>query len=116
MQHGPSFRGKLIGCKITEDRRGKPQHPALLIAYLCWTMSARYIITLKDPAQKAFWEDLLAHLDFIEVEAVDGRMAEENALKEFESGLRSAMKEVKEDISGNKKLTSARDFLNELRS
>ncbi len=81
-------------------------------------MAARYVITLKDPEQQEFWEQLLAKLDFVEVEVSEERKPLKLSAKaqEFLKGLKESVQEMKDDISGKKKLRSAKSFIDELRS
>ena len=80
-------------------------------------MAARYVITLKDPEQQEFWEQLLAKLDFVEVEVSEERKPLKLSAKEqeFLKGLKESVQEMKDDISGKKKLPSLKEALDELR-
>lgn len=81
-------------------------------------MAARYLITLTDPKQRKFFEDLIAHFDFLKVETPSSAPKRKwtKKEKEFMEGLRESVQEMKDDLSGKKKLRSARAFLDELRS
>lgn len=80
-------------------------------------MADRYVIELTDRKYRKFWEELLAQLDFVKVEPA----AKTKPLKktkqevEFQKGLREALQEMKDDLSGKRKMQSAKDFLHELR-
>jgi hypothetical protein len=87
-------------------------------------MAARYVIELTDQGRRQFWEELLAQLDFVKVQqpAKPARPAggpkplkKTKKEKKFQDGLRAAIQEMKDDLSGKKKLRSAREFLDELR-
>lgn len=80
-------------------------------------MAARYLITLTDPKQREFFEELIAHFDFLKVEspATQSKRKWTKKEKAFMEGLREAVQEMKDDLSGTKKLRSAREFLDELR-
>lgn len=81
-------------------------------------MAARYLITITDPKQRKFFEELIAHLDFVKVEVPVDKPKRKwtKKEKEFMEGLRESIQEMKDDLSGKKKLKSARAFLDELRS
>lgn len=80
-------------------------------------MAERYVIELTDGKHRKFFEELLAQLAFVKVEGPSTR----NALKltkkekEFMDGLREAVQEMKDDLSGKKKLPSLKEALDELR-
>ena len=80
-------------------------------------MEARYVITLTDPKQQDFWEQLLSNLDFVKVESPATRkpLKLTKKEKEFMEGLRESIQEMKDDISGKKKLPSLKEALNQLR-
>ncbi|MCU0320097.1 MAG: hypothetical protein MUE88_08465 [Flavobacteriales bacterium] len=80
-------------------------------------MAARYLITLTDPKQRKFFEELIGHLDFVKVEVpVDNPKRKwTKKEKEFMEGLRESIQEMKDDISGKKKLPSLKEVLHELR-
>ena len=80
-------------------------------------MEARYVITLTDPKQQDFWEQLLSNLDFVKVESPAKRKPLKLTKKEqkFMDDLLASVQEMKDDLSGKKKLQSARAFLDELR-
>lgn len=81
-------------------------------------MEARYIITLTDPDKRELWEQLLENLAFVKVEGPTKKkpLKLTKKEKEFMEGLRESIQEMKDDISGKKKLKSARAFLDELRA
>ena len=81
------------------------------------TMAARYLITLTDPKQRKFFEELIAHFDFLKVETSTAAPKRKwtKKEKEFMESLRESIQEMKDDLSGKKKLRSARAFLDELR-
>jgi len=86
----------------------------------------RLIIHINDPKQEKVVEDLLDKVKGIEVERdpakpkkksttrVKPKQRKAPAEEKFMRELTQAMKEVKEHISGKKKLGLARDLLNEL--
>jgi len=86
----------------------------------------RYIIHINDPKQEKVVEDLLEGVKGIEVERdpakpkkkaparVKPKRGKTPAEEKFMQELTQAMKEVKDHISGKKKLGLARDLLNEL--
>lgn len=80
-------------------------------------MSARYIIELTDRKHVKFWEELLAQLDFVKVERSADAVPLKKTKKEkkFQEDLREALNEIKEDLTGKRKMGSARSFLDELR-
>ncbi len=80
-------------------------------------MAARYLITITDPKQRKFFEELIGHLDFVKVEEPSRKAKRKwtKKEKEFMEGLRESIQEMKDDLSGKKKLRSAREFLDELR-
>ena len=80
-------------------------------------MANQYIIELTDPKRVKFWEDLLAQLDFVKVKKASTTkpLKKTKEEQEFQDGLRQALEEVKDDISGKRKMQSARSFLDELR-
>ena len=80
-------------------------------------MEARYLITLTDPKQRKFFEDLIAHFDFLKVEgqATEPKRKWTKKEKEFMEGLRESIQEMKDDLNGKKKLRSLKEALNELR-
>lgn len=81
-------------------------------------MAARYLITLTDPKQRKFFEELIGHFDFLKVEGPGSEPTRKwtKKEKEFMEGLRESIQEMKDDLSGKKKLRTAREFLDELRS
>lgn len=85
--------------------------------YLRCTMEARYIITVTDPKQRKFFEELLARFDFLKVErpAPAPKRKWTKKEKEFMEGLRESIQEMKDDIAGKKKLPSLKEALHELR-
>jgi hypothetical protein len=80
-------------------------------------MAARYLITLTDPKQRKFFEELIGHLDFVKVEVPVGKPKRKwtTKEKEFMEGLRESIQEMKDDISGKTKLPSLKEVLHELR-
>jgi hypothetical protein len=80
-------------------------------------MAARYLITLTDPKQRKFFEELIGHLDFVKVEVPVDKPKRKwtKKEKEFMEGLRESIQEMKDDISGKKKLPSLKEVLHELR-
>jgi hypothetical protein len=80
-------------------------------------MAIRYIVTLTDPKKKAFWEELLSHLKFVEVERVKKHKKRKwtKKKKKFMEGLRGSIQEMKDDLSGKKKLPSARSVIDQLK-
>lgn len=76
-------------------------------------MATRYLVTLTDPEKKAFWEELLTHLKFVKVERIEKPRKIKVTKKEktFMEGLRGAVQEMKDDLSGKKKLPSARSAI-----
>lgn len=80
-------------------------------------MATRYIVTLTDPDKKAFWEELLPHLKFVEFERVDKPKKRKwtKKEKEFMEGLRESIQEIKDYIAGKKKLPSARSAIKKLK-
>jgi len=80
-------------------------------------MEARYLITLTDPKKRDLWEQLLENLAFVKVQEPrkKSKLKLTKKEKEFMEGLRDSTKEMKDDLSGKKKLKSARAFLDELR-
>lgn len=80
-------------------------------------MADRYIIELTDRKYRKFWEELLAQLDFVIVKpaATAKPLKKTRKEAEFQEGLREALQEVKDDLSGKRKMQSAKDFLHELR-
>ena len=81
------------------------------------TMAARYLITLTDPKQRKFFEELIAHFDFLKVEKPSSTPKRKwtKKEKEFMEGLRESIQEMKDDLSGKKKLPSLKEALHELR-
>ncbi|MFT3885903.1 MAG: hypothetical protein QM724_10880 [Flavobacteriales bacterium] len=80
-------------------------------------MAARYIIELTDQGRRQFWEELLAQLDFVKVQqpAKPKPLRKTKKEKEFQDGLRAAIQEMKDNLSGKKKLPSLKEALDELR-
>ena len=80
-------------------------------------MEARYLITLTDPKQRKFFEELIAQFDFPKVEgqATAPKRKWTKKEKEFMEGLRESIQEMKDDLNGKKKLRSLKEALNELR-
>jgi len=80
-------------------------------------MAARYLITLTDPKQRKFFEELIAHFDFLKVEKPSSTPKRKwtKKEKEFMDGLRESIQEMKDDLSGKKKLPSLKEALHELR-
>ncbi len=80
-------------------------------------MAARYLITLTDPKQRKFFEELIAHFDFLKVEtpASEPKRKWTKKEKEFMEGLRESIQEMKDDLSGKKKLRTLKEALDELR-
>jgi len=80
-------------------------------------MASRYIIELTDKGRRKFWEELLAQLDFVKVEqpAKPKALKKTKKEKEFQDGLREAIQEMKDDLSGKKKLPSLKEALDGLR-
>jgi hypothetical protein len=80
-------------------------------------MAARYLITLTDPKQRKFFEELIAHFDFLKVEKPSSTPKRKwtKKEKEFMEGLRESIQEMKDDLSGKKKLPSLKEALHELR-
>jgi len=81
-------------------------------------MAARYLITLTDPNQRKFFEELIGHFDFLKVEGPGSEPTRKwtKKEKEFMEGLSESIQEMKDDISGKKKLPSLKDVLHELRN
>lgn len=80
-------------------------------------MAARYLITLTDPSQREFFEELIGHFDFLQLEGPDTKPKRTWTKKEreFMEGLRESIQEMKDDLSGKKKLPSLKEALHELR-
>ena len=80
-------------------------------------MALRYVIELTDKKKRKFLEELLAQLDFVKVETTTKRKATKKTPNEerFVKGLKGAIKEMKDDISGKRKMQSARVFVDGLR-
>ena len=81
-------------------------------------MAARYLITLTDPKQRKFFEELIGHFDFLKVEGPGSEPTRKwtKKEKEFMEGLRESIQEMKDDIAGKKKLPSLKEVLHELRN
>ncbi len=79
-------------------------------------MAARYLNTLTDPMQRKFFEELIAHFDFVKVEVPVDKPKRKwtKKEKEFMDGLRESIQEMKDDISG-KKLPPLKEAFHELR-
>ncbi len=80
-------------------------------------MATRYLITLTDPAKEAFWEELLSYLKFVEVQKIEKarKLKLTKKEKKFMKGLRESVQEIKDDLSGKKKLPSARSVIKKLK-
>ncbi len=80
-------------------------------------MAARYHITLTDPKRRKFFEELIAQFDFLEVVGPDTAPKRKwtKKEKEFMEGLRESIQEMKDDLSGKKKLRPLKEVLDELR-
>lgn len=80
-------------------------------------MAQRYVIELTDKKKRKFLEELLAQLDFLKVETTIKKKPTKKTPNEerFMKGLKGAVKEMKDDIAGKRKMQSARDFVDELR-
>ena len=80
-------------------------------------MAARYVIELTDLKHRKFLEELLAQLSFVKVERASASKPIKWTKKEiaFKESLRRSIKEMKDDLSGKRKLPSLKEALDELR-
>ena len=65
-------------------------------------MAERYLVTLTDPSQREFFEELIGHFDFLQLEGPDSKPKRTWTKKEreFMEGLRGSIQEMKDDLSG----------------
>lgn len=78
-------------------------------------MSTTYVVKVKNKQKVAFTEMLLNSFEFLEVKKEAATTTKKGAIsKKREAELLNAFKDVKEALSGKKKLKSADQFLKEL--
>lgn len=80
-------------------------------------MGKRYIIELKDDARQGFLEELLGQLDFVRLRP--DRPAKPLKLtkqeRKMRDDLRAAVKEMRDDLSGKRRLPTLKEAIHELR-